>query len=98
MILLPLVDCALAGGAPEATPRGEVRLMARILGGCLVVEIIVHGRNPAATHVRDVLPDIRERLRALYGDIARLDVEPLADSGTRVVMEIPYESADRDHR
>ena len=45
-----------------------------------------------------MLSDIRERLTGLYGALATLRVESAGTLGTRVVMEIPDERADRNHR
>jgi hypothetical protein len=101
MILLPLVDHVLAAGAAGNGGRLSVRVAARIVSGRLVMEIGALGRVPAANDPRgprDVLTDIRERLRALYGNLALLGDESSVALGTRIVMEMPYEPAYGDHR
>ena len=37
------------------------------------------------------LDNVRERLAALYGGQARLQIEPNTPSGTIVTIEVPYE-------
>jgi hypothetical protein len=98
MILLPLVDHLLAGGTKALAAGETLGVAARLGAGRLRIEIDVGGRGSLAQRSGDLLSDIRERLRALYGDSALLVVESSAAPGTRVVMEIPHESADGDHR
>ena len=45
-----------------------------------------------------VIPEVTDRLHALYGDDASLRLERIRDRGTQAILEIPYEPADRSHR
>jgi hypothetical protein len=98
MILLPIVDHVLSLALGERTARRELRIVSAIVSGRLRIEISLTGASPAARGSRDVLSDIRERLHALYGDAAELAYESANVMGARVVMEIPHEAADGDHR
>jgi Histidine kinase len=98
MILLPLVDHVLIAGPEGAAGCRTVRLVARTVSGRLLVEIRAHGRDPAAAQREDALADIRERLRALYGDFGTLRLGSSVALDTVVLMEIPCESASGDHR
>jgi len=99
MILLPLVDHLLVVSRyDDETASRTVRIVARVDASRVRVELSAFGENRAADRDRDVLIDIRERLHALYGDLGRLGLESTDAPGTRVIMEIPYEPPDGDHR
>ena len=98
MILLPLVDHVLAAGPVETAACRTVRVVSRIVSGRLRIEIRASGGRPVGDDSWNVLPEIRERLRALYGDDGVLGFESASDADTCVVMELPHESADGDHR
>ena len=44
------------------------------------------------------LSSVASRMSALYGDAGAFRIEQDSPSGTRVILEIPYELADDDHR
>jgi hypothetical protein len=99
MILLPLVDHFLIASRSDAEIAHQaVRVVARVDPSRLRVEVSASGESCAAERDQDVLVDIRERLRALYGDRGALAIESTDAGSGRVVMEIPYEPADGDHR
>jgi hypothetical protein len=90
MILLPLAQ-SLYGG-------GTVRLTAAKSDGGLRLELGSEGYRGASESAQDVVRTVRARLEGLYGERGRLDLEMPATGGTRLVMEIPDERADGDHR
>ncbi len=96
LMLLPLVARVL-GGATETGRRASIRIAARADRGRLRLEI-EGGSNRGDAQDDDVLRGVRERLDALYGAAASLTRDALGANGHRLVMEIPHERADGDHR
>ena len=96
MVLLPLVNHALAARATTRNDAAAIRIAARHIGDHLTVEVAYDGREPVTTTIRDC-SDISERLRALYGTQWSLEFAP-SEVGTRAILEIPYEPADSGHR
>ena len=97
MILLPIVDRLLVDSRRESSKGGTIRIASRSSDDALCVELS-GVMNPVAGSFNESTRDIQERLHALYGDRGRLDLESSTSSGARIVMEIPYESTDSDHR
>ena len=98
MLLLPLTDRVLAvEGPPEARPRAT-RIVARVSGHRLRIVVSFAGGLPAVKPDTEMLALVRERLRGLYGDDARIDFDPPLAAATSISMEIPYETADGGHR
>ena len=98
MILLPLIDRLLVDGVTASSAENGLRIGARSDESSLRVELAFEGRRVDAGETSGLLHDVRGRLRELYGAGGRLDVEAWGRNCTRLVMEIPYEAADRDHR
>jgi hypothetical protein len=98
MMVLPLIDHVLACGLARSAAGGTIRIAARTNRGRLQIEITARGNDMTPGNAVGVLHDIHDRLSALYGDRAALRVAPLSDNGSKVIMEIPHESADGDHR
>ncbi|HEX9274913.1 MAG TPA: histidine kinase [Casimicrobiaceae bacterium] len=98
MILLPLLDHALAHGLASSTTGVTIRIAVHSSASKLRVEIADSGSGFAAGGSGDGLRDIQDRLHALYGDRGRLTFGPADGYGTHAVMEIPHESADGHHR
>jgi len=98
MILLPLVEQVLGVVArADASELPPLRIAARVIASRLRVEVGAPG-DFAAERERGVVPDISERLRALYGALGTLAVDGSDMSWGRIVLEIPGETTDRDHR
>lgn len=98
MVLLPLIADAIHDGLETTSLHSEVRIGIDRVGDKLRLALrqsgvgIRHGRP-----VHAAIASIRERLQALYGDAAQLDLGT-GDGETVVVIEIPYERADRNPR
>jgi len=93
MILLPMIACTLEDSA--CPPLLRVRTRAQ--GGRLNIEI-VNAASARAHAEPAVARTIRERLHEIYGNDATLDVAWSESAGLCATLELPDESADRDHR
>ena len=70
--------------------KGRVTLRARNGGGRLRLEVEDDGRGIAAAPGQGVgLANIRERLAALFGDRARLELSGRGAGGALAVIEVP---------
>ena len=94
MILLPIVQATIGGAAP---PDHEVAV--RATGNDGTLRITFRDSGGAATRQgTGELIEVQERVRALYGDEARLEWYALPSGGRETVLEIPHErthSVDR---
>ena len=92
-VLLPLVNNALL-----ASRHGEtVRIAARAPRGGLRIELSAGAGSPSRD-AGECVSQIRERLRAIYGERATLECESRSGATSRMVIEIPNESTDGGHR
>jgi signal transduction histidine kinase len=89
LMVMTLVENAIKHGvAPQG--RGRVSVSASAGGGKLRVVVEDDGRGLAGTIGRGVgLANVRERLAALFGPEARLDLEGGASGGARALIEVP---------
>jgi hypothetical protein len=96
MVLLPLIDRAL-GSAGEAVQAGRsIRIAASLAGRRLRLTVQDSGGAFVdQASGEDGLAAIRDRLRALYGEDAKL-VQQADDPsrGSQVVLDIPFERAE----
>jgi hypothetical protein len=99
MMLLPLINHVLAAGTAESagTTVHSIEIAVCARGGTLRLEVSHRTASPVAD-TGDILRDIRERLRLLYGDRGTLRLESSSHYPTRIVLEIPYDPTDGDHR
>jgi len=82
MVLLPLIVRAAASHRPSAHP---LTLRADFHQDRLRITLL------ANADIETLVPaDLRDRLRALYGDRARIIGESIADGSIRVAVEIPF--------
>ncbi len=97
MMLLPLVDHMLSAdrNPREATSAIEISVSAQ--AGALRLAVSDRNARALAKDARGVLRDIRERLRALYGERGKLHVGSSSGSA-RIVLEIPYDATEGHHR
>ncbi len=99
MILLPLIDRAL-GDLTRSTPTGtSLQIALRAGEGRLRLTLTATGSIASRDRPdRDGIAAVGERLRALYGTDARVDVDPDDRPRVLVTLDIPHERTDRDHR
>jgi sensor histidine kinase YesM len=90
MLLQPLVENAIKHGLEPAADGGTIRIAATRRAGVLHVEVTDDGlglRHEAGSGFG--IANIRERLRALYGEAARLRIEAALPTGVNAVIEVP---------
>ncbi len=95
LLLQPLVENAIRHGLEPKVEGGAVRIVARRTGDVLEVVVADTGvgfastrrTSPAGTGLG--LPNVRERLAALFGQRAALIVEDNEPAGARVTLRVP---------
>jgi LytS/YehU family sensor histidine kinase len=90
MVLLPLIDIAIARGPGQATYNGVLRLATLVANRRLRITVADSGGGFAPDAAGDGIASIRARLIALYGDAASLVLRNLESGSSEAVMEIPY--------
>jgi signal transduction histidine kinase len=93
MMLLPLIDHAVTYGLEQSTRAGSIRISTDIANGHLRLKITDSGAGFVPESGAAGIASIRERLAALYGANARLDLRRLDAGATEAVMDFPYETA-----
>jgi hypothetical protein len=92
MMLLPLIDHAVVHGlANKLEERESMRIAFAITSGRLRLTITDSGAGFVSDAGGEGMASIRERLSALYGDYASLELHRVGKFGTKAVMEVPYE-------
>ena len=95
MLLQPLVENAIKHGLEPKIEGGNVTVSARVADGALQIEIADTGLGfGVATDTGGSgigLANVRARLKALYGDAAKLTIDQLAEpaTGTKISLLIP---------
>jgi LytS/YehU family sensor histidine kinase len=92
LLLQPLVENAIRHGLEPKLEGGLVEVSARRDGARLLLEVRDSGVGLGAAAVEGTrfgLAQVRERLAALYGDAARLELVPAAGGGTCARIELP---------
>jgi LytS/YehU family sensor histidine kinase len=92
MMLLPLVDHALADGR-ESTVSTSLRIRAASSGNRIKVVLTRSERGMRMLEPEDHLPGIRERLAALYGNQAEIVVRVQDDLTSETVLAVPCDKA-----
>jgi hypothetical protein len=95
MMLLPLVDHALVHGLERRIASGTISVGVDVREGRLRLIIVDSGAGFVPDDAGEGIASIRERLEALYGYAARLDLHARSGGGTEAVMEIPCETDER---
>jgi LytS/YehU family sensor histidine kinase len=98
MMLLPLIDHAVVHGLAPAQETGTLLITMEIVGGRLRLKLTDSGAGFVPDAGGDGIGDIRERLQALYGNDASLELARVEQRATRAVMEIPYEHIESSDR
>jgi len=89
--LLPLVDHAIGGPAPEVGSR-TLEIAAESAAGARLQVMIRDSDNAFAPETAvDGIDALRERLEALYGDKANIRLARDAAGATEAVVAIPLE-------
>jgi len=94
MMLLPLVDHAIAHGLADPRSTGSIRIRTGVADQKVRLEIVDSGIGFFPGSEDDGISSIRERLSALYGTDASLVLRPKEGSATEAVLEIRYEPGD----
>ncbi len=97
LLLQPLVENAVVHGLEPSIDGGMVQVTARVSGRHLVLQVQDDGLGPDAPARRGgkagagvALANIRQRLLAMYGSTATLDVQP-AHPGTLARITLPLQ-------
>ncbi len=99
MLVQPLVENALKHGLEPATEGGIVAITAVRENGGLKISVTDTGQG--FDEFGDAgfgLCSIRDRLKSLYGDKARLTLSENQPRGLKATIEMPYDTNNRDHR
>jgi hypothetical protein len=94
MMLLPLIDHAITYGLEQSAGSGSICIATDAADGRLRLKIDDSGAGLLPEAGIDGIANIRERLRAIYGADARLDLRQLAAGATEAVMDIPFEATE----
>ena len=89
MLLLPLVEHAIASGRLTRPEDGALSLRTAKVNGTLEVTVGHGGNAFSVDETSDAIRRVREHLQTLFDDEARLSLRKRADHGTEIVMEIP---------
>jgi sensor histidine kinase YesM len=93
-VLQPLVENALRHGLAGRSEVGTITITARRHGDTLVLTVQDDGAGLGAGREEGVgLTNTRERLTTMYGDAARLDLEPAPSGGTIATIRVPFRVA-----
>ena len=98
MLLQPLVENAIRHGLEPRVEGGRVRVAARAEGAALVLTIEDTGMGLAAAANPGAglgLANVRQRLAALYGTAAALEITDNPEGGTQVTMRVPRQPREK---
>ena len=95
MMLLPLIDHAVVRGLERSSGDGTIGIVAKVQGGRLRMSIVDSGAGIVPEPEGDGIRSIRQRLEALYGRDATLELQRRDDRATEAVLELPLETRER---
>jgi two-component system LytT family sensor kinase len=96
LLLQPIVENAVEHGISNSLAGGNVRVSTSRDATSLMIAVEDDGPGIAPDSRAGIgLASTRERLSGMFGDKASLVTEPRAPSGTRVIIRLPYEPAQR---
>jgi two-component sensor histidine kinase len=91
LVLQPLVENALQHGVERRPGAAAITIRARRRGKQLELTVADDGAGPPAQHGDGIgLGSTRERLRALFGNAAAVELAPAAGRGTVVTVRLPF--------
>ena len=96
LLLQPLVENAIKHGLEPQVQGGHLTVRATAQGDGLLLEVCDTGAGPGAAGVAGSgfgLLQVRERLAAVYGAAASLELAAAQPRGTRVAIQLPMEKA-----
>src|SRR5262245_40790860 len=98
LILQPIVENAIRHGIAPRSSAGWIEIRAERREGMVELQVIDDGPGlqPAGEELREGigLTNTRARLRQLYGDEHRIEIEDAAEGGLAVKLSIPYRQAE----
>jgi len=94
MMLLPLIEHAIAHGFDASPSTRTLRISSDVAAGKLRVRIADTASRFAALEAGDGISSIRDRLTALYGDQAQLHFTCVHEASTQATMEMPFEAVE----
>jgi hypothetical protein len=93
MLLQPLVENAIAHGLEPKIEGGHLAVSAQLSGGMLALTVHDNGRGldagPGKAGTSVGLANTRERLQAIYGERATLELTPAAPQGALARITLP---------
>ncbi len=95
MLLQPIVENAIKHGLAPKLEGGQICLRTRRRDGRLVIEVDDNGLGISQQRMAQVylegigISNVHERLRLLYGDDFRMDIQSQEGQGTQIRIEIP---------
>jgi signal transduction histidine kinase len=91
LVLQPLVENALQHGVEQRPGAAAITIRARRRGKQLELTVADDGAGPPAQPGAGIgLGSTRERLRALFGDAADVELAPAPGRGTVVTVRLPF--------
>jgi signal transduction histidine kinase len=96
LILQPLLENAIRHGIEPHAKPGFIELAARRAEGTLTLEVRDNGQGagpPGSIQDGVGLSNTRARLRALYGEAQRLELDDRPEGGLRVRLTLPFREA-----
>ena len=94
LLLQPLVENAISHGLEPKVNGGRIDVTAQAADGVLTLVVQDDGIGPGGTPREGGgfgLVQVRERLATLYGDRARVTLEPAAGGGTLATLRLPLD-------
>ena len=95
MLLQPMIENAIKHGLSPKLEGGQIHLRTRRVEGRLLIDVEDNGMGISADELSAVyakgigISNVHERLRLLYGDHFRMDIQSRLGEGTQIHIEIP---------
>jgi len=94
MMMLPLVDHAIAHGIERSRSQGRLRVDIDASGPQVRLSIVDGGAGLLPEGGDEQIAEIRSRLAALYGDRATLTLRPREPGASEAVLDLPLERVE----